>query len=243
ILDSGFMLGDAAPVMHVDLNKWGCGRNFTTDAAGVWNDQNGHGTHVLATIVGTGTADARFRGGARGVGQSPSTRIRAAKVFKSDGRGASSWTEGAMEFMGAASDCDQESPRPQVISYSGGASGTGLTGTDSTSRKLDDQVWKYQQLYVVAAGNDGPTAQTVSAPGVAKNALTVGNVFDFGFPQVGDINAWTLTQCGSPCGSSQGPTGDGRMKPNVVAPGTWVQSARAGTTNQYINKFGTSMAT
>ena len=63
ILDTGFMLGG-----HLDLNKNGCGANFTTDAAGVWNDQNGHGTHVLATIAGTGTADSRYRGVATGVG-------------------------------------------------------------------------------------------------------------------------------------------------------------------------------
>jgi subtilisin family serine protease len=45
-----------------------------------------------------------------------------------------------------------------------------------------------------------------------------------------------------PCASSQGPTGDGRMKPNVVAPGTWVRSARAGTADQYQDRVGTSMA-
>ena len=55
ILDTGFMIGDAAPVMHWDLDKNACGLNFTTDAAGTFHDENGHGTHVLATIVGTGT--------------------------------------------------------------------------------------------------------------------------------------------------------------------------------------------
>src|SRR5262249_15039902 len=44
-------------------------------------------------------------------------------------------------------------------------------------------------------------------------------------------------------GSSRGPTGDGRMKPNVVAPGTTVTSALAGTTDQYIDDNGCSMAT
>src|SRR6478752_186022 len=48
LLDTVAMVGSAAATMHRDLNKNGCGINFTTDAAGVWNDQNGHGTHVLA---------------------------------------------------------------------------------------------------------------------------------------------------------------------------------------------------
>jgi hypothetical protein len=39
LLDTGAMVGSAAATMHRDLNKNGCGINFTTDAAGVWNDQ------------------------------------------------------------------------------------------------------------------------------------------------------------------------------------------------------------
>ena len=68
LLDTGAMAGSAAATMHRDLNKNGCGINFTSDAAGVWNDQNGHGTHVLATISGTGTAKVRFRGVATSIG-------------------------------------------------------------------------------------------------------------------------------------------------------------------------------
>ena len=111
--------------------------------------------------------------------------------------------------------------------------GVGLTGTDSTSRKLDDKVWTNRQTYVVCGGNTGPGSQTIWTPGVAKNALTVGNVIDNGYLSVGVINN----------GSSRGPTGDGRMKPNVVAPGTTVTSAKAGTTNEYRPDFGCSMAT
>jgi len=134
IMDSGFMMGDAAPVMHLDLNKWGCGANFTPDAADVWNDQNGHGTHVLGTIVGTGTANNRYPRVAIGVGERQKNRIRAAKVFLADGSGSTDWTENAMDFLSEEFDCGSESPRPQVINFSGGASGTKLTGTDSTSR-------------------------------------------------------------------------------------------------------------
>jgi hypothetical protein len=63
-------------------------------------------------------------------------------------------------------------------------------------------------------------------------ALTVGNVLDNRFGDVGDISNT----------SSRGPTGDGRMKPNVVAPGSWVTSANAGTTDGYVGNAGTSAA-
>ena len=151
ILDTGFMLGGAAQVLHSDLSsKNGCGANFTTDAAGVWDDQNGHGTHVLATIAGTGTANSRYRGVATGVGST--NRIRAAKILNSAGTGNSAWTESGMDFMDAP-DCG--SPAPLVINMSGGTPGTNLTGTDSTSRKLDEKVWTFRQAYVIAAGNAG----------------------------------------------------------------------------------------
>lgn len=219
IIDSGFMMGAGG---HQDLNKNGCGLDFTDEASGVWNDAAGHGTHVLGTISGTGTVDSRYRGVATGVGSSSSTRIRAAKVFESDGGGVMAWTENAMDWMGDLTSCSGSSPRPMVINYSGGHAGTNQVGTDSTSRKLDSKVWNYKQVYVISAGNEGPNSGTIGSPGVAKNALTVGNVFDHGSGTIGDITG----------SSSRGPTGDARMKPNIVAPGNMVTSTKARTTDQ-----------
>ena len=230
ILDSGFMVGGSAAVPHVDLNKYGCGANFTTDAAGVWDDERGHGTSVLATLAGTGTGQSRYRGVATEVGTISTKAIRAAKVIPSVGSGMSSWMESGMDFMSLALQCGSEAPL--VINISAGSSGGNQTGTDSQSRKLDDWVWSNHQVYVVAAGNDGPNAGTIASPAVAKNALTVGNVLDNSFGDVGDISNT----------SSRGPTGDGRMKPNVVAPGSWVTSASAGTTDGYVGGAGTSSA-
>ncbi|WP_342739739.1 S8 family serine peptidase [Bradyrhizobium sp. B117] len=229
LLDTGAMLGSAAATMHRDLNKNGCGINFTTDAAGVWNDQNGHGTHVLATISGTGTAKARFRGVATALGSGE--RIRVGKIWKSTNTGQNSWLRDAIDYMADATSCG--APRPSVINLSGGASGSGQTGTDSESRKLDARVWETRQAYIVCSGNSGPGAQSIWSPGVAKNALTVGNVQDSGSSQVGELSN----------SSSRGPTGDNRMKPNLVATGAVVTSAQAGTTDGYVDKSGCSMAT
>jgi hypothetical protein len=213
-------------------SKKGCGFNFTADAAGAFTDEAGHGTHVIGTIAGTGSANSRYRGVATGVGESGGT-IRAAKVWGSDNTGNGSWMESAIDWMALPGECDNQ-PAPLLINISGGGLGTGLTGTDSRSRKLDYQVWINRQLYVVAARNEGPASQTIRTPGVAKNALTVGSVFDNnGYLTAGDIAP----------GSSRGPTGDGRMKPNLVAPGQYVTSAQAGTIGTYISNYGTSMAT
>jgi hypothetical protein len=231
IMDSGFMLGGAAATPHVDLNKNGCGRNFTSDAAGVWNDQNDHGSHVLGTIIGTGTGDSRNRGVAMGIGNSGERRIRAAKITNSAGNFSGSWVSNAFDYMAQASSCDN--PRPQVINMSASTFSVGGPGTGALSRKLDANTWDHRQLYVISAGNSGSGgASTVSSPGDAKNALTVGNVLDQGYQAIGDIDT----------DSSRGPTGDGRMKPSLVATGTSIQSVNAGTNNGYRSMSGTSMA-
>ncbi len=232
IMDTGFDMN------HDDLNKWYCGQNYTPETR--WeDDQNGHGSHVLGIICGTGTAQARYRGVAPGIGEARADAIRVAKVLGRLGTGSSLWMENAMDWFDDESDCGGDSARPMVVNMSCGV-GSGITGsnyigTDSLSRKLDEKVWTYGQLYVVAAGNQGPNSGTVQQPAVAKNALAVGNVQDFGYLTVGDL--------ATAIPSSRGPTGDNRMKPNLVATGEWVTSVDAGTTNLYTDMSGTSMAT
>jgi hypothetical protein len=229
VMDTGFMIGTYG---HDDLGiKVACGLNFTMEP-GVYFDQNGHGTHVLGTVSGTGSADSRYKGVAPGVGLPGPGGLRLAKIWDKTGHGQMSWMRDAMNWMAQAYEC--EMPAPMVINISGGQGGTALTGTDEWARKLDERVWLNAQLYVVSAGNDGPSSQTIGTPAVAKNALTVGNVSDHGYNFVGDIVN----------GSSRGPTGDGRMKPNVVAPGFKVTSAKADvdSTSKYAEYYGTSMS-
>ena len=204
---------------HLDLlDKGLCGLNFTTDGTSPLTDNNGHGTHVMATIAGTGAADSRFRGVAPGLG-----RIMVAKAFDHNDYGPASWMENAMDWMVTGPFCSQA---PSVINLSGGLKGYALTGTDSTSRKVDQKVWSNRQLYVVAAGNEGSDPRTIRTPGVAKNALTVGSIHDAGLD---------LYVSGT---SSRGPTGDGRMKPNLVAPGETITSAATFGNNYYTTNQG-----
>ncbi|MEM2003160.1 MAG: S8 family serine peptidase [Nitrososphaerota archaeon] len=59
----------------------------------------------------------------------------------------------------------------------------------------------------VAAGNGGPRPLSVGAPGAAKNVLAIGGV-----NTSGHVLSW----------SSRGPTLDGRVKPDLSAPGQFV---------------------
>ena len=232
IMDTGFDLTG-----HVDLDKNACGFNFTDDDAGVWEDERTHGTHVLGTIVGTGTSDIRYQGMAPGVGSSGSTRIRAAKIWDSTGTGTDDWYVQGFEWMGQEEACDSIGVRPLVVNVSGGRY-SGSAGTNIVARTADSITWDHRQLYIASAGNSGldddgnVDEETVGEPGSAKTVLAVGNVRPRGFELIGEI--WPS--------SSRGPTADSRLKPNVVAPGRSINSVAAGTTDGYSSKTGTSMA-
>jgi hypothetical protein len=92
-----------------------------------------------------------------------------------------------------------------------------------------------QMVIVFAAGNAGPGAKTINSPGSAKNVITVGaaeNVRSM-TPANGGNNSSGNDGCGEPDSgassandivsfSSRGPCKDGRMKPDIVAPGTHI---------------------
>ena len=83
-----------------------------------------------------------------------------------------------------------------------------------------------EMVVVFSAGNAGPTANTIGSPGVAKNVIAVGaseGVQPFGGTDgcgVGDASADSANDMA--IFSSRGPADDGRVKPDIVAPGTHI---------------------
>jgi subtilisin family serine protease len=123
---------------------------------------------------------------------------------------------------------------------------------DDQCRQLDQFVCDHKDFcVVVAAGNDGTDSDgdgkinpmSVSSPGTAKNCITVGacenNRPSFDAEHYGDW--WPRDFPVAPfkaqpmadnpddvvAFSSRGPTKDGRFKPEVIAPGTFVLSTRS----------------
>ena len=185
-------------------------------------DDNGHGTHVAATIAGDGEARAdRLH---RGV--APDAALVGVKVLDAKGGGTMADVTAAIDWVVANKDVYGI----EVVNLSLGASGCS-DGLDATSRAVD-AASAAGLLVVVAAGNDGPATCTIGAPGAAAGAVTVGAMADTaagGFAQ-----AWF---------SSRGPTADGRIKPDVSAPGVAITSAQANSVTGYVAHDGTSMAT
>ena len=187
----------------------------------------GHGTHVSSIAAGAGEngIDSDLKGVA------PEALIYAAKVLDASGSGPDPQVISGVEW------CTVQ-PGVKIISLSLGSQVTS-DGDDALSLVVDLAV--AQGIVVVAAaGNSGAEPDTIGSPGSARSAITVGAAAEWSAPasaanfSEGAFLAWF---------SSRGPTIDGRIKPDVIAPGMSIKAAEANTTNGYIPMSGTSMAT
>jgi serine protease AprX len=193
--------------------------SFVGDSA---KDDNGHGTHVAGTVAGSG---AKSNG--KYVGVAPEASLYIAKVLRGDGGGSMSGVMQGVEWA----VLDQ---KVQVVNLSLGSSGS-CDGTDALSALCDEAVQQAGVVVCVAAGNSGPGAKTVGAPGCARFVITVGASND---------------SDGIARFSSRGPTSDGRVKPDIMFPGVSITAPQADGTRMgrvveegYVVADGTSMAT
>lgn len=213
VLDSGY------DPTHPDLaGRVVASADFTGTGSVV--DRHGHGTHVAATVAGTGAA----AGGTR-KGVAPGAQLLIGKVLDDSGTGDLSWGIAGMEWAVAQG--------ARIVSLSLGAGPS--NGTDILSEAVNNLSASSGALFVVAAGNRGPAESTVETPGTATAALTVGAVSKQ--DEVADRSA-------------RGPRlGDGAVKPELTAPGVDIIAARAAGTSlgqlvddRYTAMSGTSMA-
>jgi subtilisin family serine protease len=206
---------------HPDLADAVVGeKDFTGNPAGA-RDGDGHGTHVASIVTGSGAAS-----GGRYTGVAPDARLLVGKVLDDFGSGYESQIVAGMEWAAAAG--------APVVNMSLGTDSPG-DGTGVFDQAVDRLTAQTGTLFVVAAGNSGPDAQTVGSPGSADAALTVGAVD--GQDALADF-------------SSRGPRlTRPAIKPDITAPGVGIVAARAkGTTlgdpvgEDYVKLSGTSMA-
>jgi len=175
------------------------------------DDEHGHGTHVASIIAGSGKSSAGLY---KGIASKAS--LMDIKVLNKQGSGRLSDTIAGIEYA-VINNAD-------VISMSLGAI-IPCNGLDATSLASDVAV-KKGIVVVVAAGNSGPLPGTIGSPGCAREVITVGAV-----DHLDKIAVF----------SSRGPTLDGRVKPDIVAPGVLITAAKSG--GGYTIMSGTSMST
>jgi hypothetical protein len=200
---------------------------------------SGHGTHTTGTIVGdaAGTfgADTYLASTPSAVnheladGMAPNAQLLFQDIGPDDPRSVI-----IIDFEGTLDQSYAGGARIHSDSWGAGTSGQ-YTSDDANA---DTAMRKHEnQLVIIAAGNDQSGAMATGSPGNSKNSVTVAALG----------HAGSLTKAGF---SNSGPTADGRLKPDISAPGTSTISARYGTNVDgtptaplTASASGTSMAT
>ncbi len=220
------------------------------------SDGYGHGTHCAGIVAGnaaTGETDPDS-GAWYGLGVASQASLFIERIFDAD----------ANEVSPAPSDetLTQDAVRngAQIGANSWGNDVQGEYDTDASQFdelvRDADPVTPGDQPYILefSAGNAGPDSQTLDSPATGKNVIATGasentpnyyaeiyGLYDDGPDTVADF-------------SSCGPCEDGRIKPDLIAPGTWIasmassaapdESAIAWTVidNYYVYMGGTSMS-
>ncbi len=202
---------------------------FYNDSASSKDDLQGHGTHVAGIIKSN---DSTYRGVANG------TILMNAKFgWKDVYGGGSGYESDAMQAIDWAVN-SSKGDGAEIISFSFGGPATSSEST--MSRYFDSLVDSLGVVAVIASGNSGTSgSSTINDPGISYNAITVGAIDDQNTAnRIGDMLAPY---------SSRGPVyGTGRIKPDIMAPGSNIMSANyawEGGNPDFVSFSGTSMAT
>ncbi|MBU3078089.1 S8 family serine peptidase [Sphingomonas quercus] len=198
------------------------------DAAFGRLDGNGHGTHVAGIIAGEGQAmrdgvATWFRG------MAPAARLYGFKVLDDDGRGRDS---AIIKALDAIADINERAGRLVIhgINLSlGGAFDPSVYGCGHTPLCEEiKRLWRQGVLTVVAAGNEGYAVLDGASGAIQANMdLSIGDPANLDEAiAVGSVHKTNPHSYGISYFSSRGPTADGRAKPDLVAPGERIISAR-----------------
>lgn len=188
-------------------------------------DDNGHGTHVSGIIAGNG-----FSSKGKYMGVAPKANILGIKALNQDGGGDISDIIAAISYIVDTKD----KYNTKIINLSLGTPANSSCSKDPLCKAVKMAV-DAGLIVVTAAGNSGPSSGTILSPGISKDVITVGAVDD---KRTIDISDDTIAPF-----SSRGPTPEGLIKPDVVAPGVNINSLSNSNLSGYSSLSGTSMAT
>ena len=276
--DTGVSTGNPATINADFAGRIFTGTTGPASTCGNWTDANEHGTHVAGSVLGSGfnsgaiTATHSYSGTQAGI--APEALLFAWGVCN-DFTGLP--TDLYTDYFGRMYNVDS---RVRLNTNSWGESVYGQYTVDSRNadRFIWEHP---DMTVLFAASNDGTDANSdgvidpdsIGAPGTAKNIITVGASENQratgGYNPGGACSTWgtcwpsdypanpikndplSNNVSGMVAFSSRGPTDDGRLKPDIVAPGSNIVSVRYEGTGtgwgvydaHYLYMGGTSMAT
>jgi hypothetical protein len=254
VADTGLDTGNTN-TMHLDLRGRVTGFKYygsLTDGS----DGYGHGTHCAGIVAGnaaTGETDPDT-GAFYGLGVASSASLFIERIFDAD----------ANEVSPAPSDGDLTRDAVRAGAQIGANSwGNDVQGEyDIDAAQFDELVRDADastpgdQPYILefSAGNAGPDSETMDSPASGKNVIATGASENVAGTLAETYGLYADGPDTMADFSSRGPCQDGRIKPDLVAPGTWIASAASAAApdeaaiawspidNLYVYMGGTSMS-
>ena len=254
VADTGLDSGDTN-TMHPDMRGRVTGFQYygaLTDGS----DGYGHGTHCAGIVAGnaaTGETDPDT-GAFYGLGVASGASLFVERIFDADANEVSPFSSDETLTHDAVR---------RGVKIGSNSWGNDVQGEyDTDCAQFDELVRDAaadtagDQPYILefSAGNAGPDTQTIDSPACAKNVIATGaseNVPGTLAMTYGLYADGPDTMCDF---SSRGPCADGRFKPDLVAPGSWIASAASSAApneasiawsaidNYYVYMGGTSMS-
>ena len=182
-------------------------------------DDQGHGSHCAGTVAGTGAPTFEHPG------MAPGAFLVGVKVLDAGGSGSFAVVMAGMQWT---VDYRYEyNIRAASMSLGGPGPIEWTSSEEDSVNRFANEMVRAGISMLIAAGNSAAPA-TIGTPGGAEDVITVGAL---------NKNTAIAEY------SSQGPTEEGRVKPNVAFVGSDVMSVAHNTGDGYVAFSGTSMAT
>mmetsp|Transcript_41705 Transcript_41705/g.97628 ORF Transcript_41705/g.97628 Transcript_41705/m.97628 type:complete len:300 (+) Transcript_41705:1131-2030(+) len=190
-----------------------------------FEDMEGHGTHMAGCIAGSTLSSGKREK----LGIAPNAKIAVYKIFE--------FKDGRSELVTNTKEMFEHyvSLGRKADAYIHNASWTSTLPKNHYTKwaAIVDSILfnNHMQLIIIAAGNhgkkiDGEQEKSLGMLGVSKNAITVGAL------EWGKSGYNCVAQF-----SSRGPTADGRIKPDIVGPGTNITSAFSQSANPELKNY------
>jgi serine protease AprX len=265
VADTGFDKGSTTNVHPAFKGR--VKKLYALGRPGRKDDPHGHGTHVAGSVLGDGLSGTE--GAVRGT--APKAKLVLQSVLDAN-NGLGGLPDDLTDLFNAPYTRD----KARIHTNSWGSRGN-FGVYDQQAYEVDQFVYEHRDMLICfSAGNEGVDSNadgvidsgSVTPPATAKNCLTVGasennrpnKTLTYGQGWPPDFPADPIktdkvanNQEGMVAFSSRGPIHDGRIKPDVVAPGTFILSTRSRATQSegwelssdplYMFEGGTSMAT
>ena len=182
-------------------------------------DDQGHGSHCAGTVAGTGAPSYDHPG------MAPGAFLVGVKVLDAGGSGSFAVVMAGMQWT---VDYRYEfNIRAASMSLGGPGAIEWTSSEEDSVNRMSNEMVRAGITMLIAAGNSAVSAQ-IGTPGSSEDAITVGAL---------DKDTSIAIY------SSQGPTEEGRIKPNLAFVGSDVMSVAHNTGDGYVAFSGTSMAT